>query len=88
MTLENLYFAGTAEKALRAAQDLLNAHVTSSGTGRCLECDVPGPCPRRENAVVIFSRTLRLPKRLPGASRPELVGARRVGASSLLARPR
>jgi hypothetical protein len=82
----NTYYAATADAQLGPAQAILNEHVTSSATGRCLACDSPGPCWRRENAVVIFSRTLRLPTRLPGASRPELVGARRVGAPSLLVR--
>jgi hypothetical protein len=80
------YYAATADAQLGPAQAILNEHVTSSATGRCLACDSPGPCWRRENAVVIFSRTLRLPTRLPGASRPELVGARRVGSPCLLVR--
>jgi hypothetical protein len=79
------YYGETADEKLSEAQALLDEHVTSSATGRCLACDSLGPCWRRENAVVIFSRTLRLPTRLPGASRPELVGARRVGAPGLLA---
>jgi hypothetical protein len=51
---------------------------TAAPDGRCIECGGPGPCPVRENAVVIFSRTLRLPVRRPGATRPELASARRV----------
>lgn len=74
----NTYYAVSAEQLLSQAQTTLDEHVTSSATGRCLACDSPGPCWRRESAVVIFSRSLRLPVRQPGASRPELVGARRV----------
>jgi hypothetical protein len=80
-----IYYANGAERKLVEAQLILDEHVTSSATGRCLACGSLGPCWRRENAVVVFSRTLRLPTRLPGASRPELVGARRVGAPGLLA---
>lgn len=72
------YFAVAAEQQLARAQHTLDTHITSSTTGRCLVCDIPGPCYQRENAVVIFSRTLRLPHRQPGATRPELVGARRI----------
>jgi hypothetical protein len=72
------YYATTAEQQLGAAQRVLDTHVTSSATGRCLECGTLGPCWRRENAVVIFSRTLRLPARQPGASQPELINARRI----------
>ncbi|MDR6316045.1 hypothetical protein [Actinoplanes couchii] len=80
-----IYYANSAETQLKDAQAILDEHVTSSATGRCLACGSYGPCWRRENAVVIFSRTLRLPARQPGATRPELVGAVRVGASGLLA---
>ncbi len=72
------YYAMTADEQLAAAQRTLDTHITSSATGRCLACGSYGPCYKRENAVVIFSRTLRLPRRLPGATRPELVGARPV----------
>jgi hypothetical protein len=77
------YFALRADEQLTAAQRTLDTHITSSATGRCLACGSFGPCYKRETAVVIFSRTLRLPRRLPGATRPELVGARRVGRGGL-----
>ena len=68
----------TAEHLLAQAQDVLNWHVTSIANGLCIQCGLPGPCWHRETAAVMFSRYSRLPRRLPGASRPELVGARRV----------
>jgi hypothetical protein len=73
------YYTMTAEDQLAQAQLTLDSHSTSSATGRCLVCGTLGPCWRRESAVSIFSRTLRLSRRQPGATRPELVGARRVG---------
>ena len=79
------YYAISAEQLLIEAQAVLDEHVTSSGTGRCLACDSPGPCWRREGAVVIFSRSLRLPMRQPGASRPELINARRISTPLPLA---
>jgi hypothetical protein len=63
---------------LAVAQEALDRRTTSSATGLCLECGVPGPCAHRETAVKVFSRCLRLPRRIPGLSRPELIGARRV----------
>jgi hypothetical protein len=72
------YYATTAEQRLAEAQRILDTHITSSANGRCMGCGRPGPCPERERAVRIFSRTLRLPLRRPGATRPELVSARRV----------
>jgi hypothetical protein len=68
------YYAATADAQLDEAQRLLDTHVTSSVDGRCVECGKPGPCPKRETAVVVFSRTLRLPRRQPGATRPEAIG--------------
>ena len=82
----NLYYAATARDPLSEAPATLDEHVTSSSTGRCLACGSLGPCWRWENAVIVFSRTHRLPTRSPGASRPELVGAVRVGVPGLLAK--
>lgn len=82
MTSGTTYYATSADH-LREAQAVLDEHVTSSATGRCLACDSLGPCWRRENAVVTFSRTLRLPTRQSGATRPELVGAVRVGGKGV-----
>jgi hypothetical protein len=73
------YYATTADAQLAHAQHTLDTHVTSSTTGRCLACGSLGPCYKRENAVVIFSRTLRLPRRQPMATRPDLVGTRAGG---------
>lgn len=81
----NVYYAATADEQLTEAQRTLNTHVTSSATGRCMACGTFGPCGKRENAVVIFSRTLRLPRRQPGATRPELVGTRRIDGFGLRA---
>jgi hypothetical protein len=67
------YYAVTADAQLAEAQGLLDAHVTSSADGRCIACGTPGPCHKRESAVVIFSRTLRLPRRQPGATQPEAI---------------
>ena len=74
------YYAATADEQLAEAQRTLDTHTTSSATGRCLACGMLGTCRRRESAVSVFSRTLRLPRRRPGATGPELVGARRIGA--------
>jgi hypothetical protein len=74
------------EDQLTEAQHIIDRHVTSSADGRCLECQVTAPCPVREMAVAIFSRSSRLPRRVPGATRPELVGARRIGADLSLSR--
>ena len=77
------YYATSAEQQLSEAQRVLDTHVTSIATGRCVRCGTLGPCWRRENAVVVFSRTLRLPTRQPGASQPELINARRISSIRL-----
>lgn len=60
------------------AQQVLNEHVTSSATGRCLACGAPGPCFWRETAMAVFSRSRWLPRRIPGLSQPERLGLRRI----------
>jgi hypothetical protein len=62
------------ERQLREAHATLNVHATSSTTGQCVTCGVPGPCGRREGAVAVFSRSKRLPTRRPGASNAETAG--------------
>lgn len=81
---ESMYYAESAQQQLSRAQQILDEHVTSSATGRCLACGALGPCWLREGAAAIFSRSLRLPIRRPGASRPELINAVRVDTSRLL----
>ena len=49
------YYAMTADEQLAEAQRTLDTHITSSANGRCLQCGTPGPCYKRETAVVIFS---------------------------------
>lgn len=71
-------FAVLADRQLSEARRVLDTHVTSSETGRCRECGASGPCWRRESAVVVFSRTHRLP-----LHPPELVGTRRIPAARL-----
>jgi hypothetical protein len=75
------YYATTAHEQLAAAQQMLDAHVTSGADGLCRACGLPGPCPRRETAVVIFSHSHRLPRRQPGATKPDLIGIASGGGS-------
>ena len=60
------------------AQAALDEHTVSSGDGLCVTCKVLGPCPDREAAAKVFTLSPRLPQRRPGATRPELLGAKRA----------
>lgn len=80
---KSTYYATSAVQLLVQAHRTLETHVTSSATGHCLGWGSPGPCSRRESAVVIFSRSLRLTGRQPGASQPTPVDTRRVGSDRL-----
>ncbi len=73
-----------ATDQIENAQDVFDEHLVSSVTGLCLVCGVPGHCQRRETAGALFFVSLQLPRRRPGATRPELLGARCVGSGSLL----
>jgi len=61
------------------AQATLDRHAVSSGDGLCVECKVLGPCAEHEAATKVFALSARLPRRRPGATRPELTGAKRDG---------
>jgi hypothetical protein len=67
------------------AQLVLERHAVSSADGQCLACQHPGPCQHYENAVQVFALSFRLPRRTPGATRPELINARRPDRPGLFA---
>lgn len=67
------YSAGVLAE-LDAAQAQLNRHTGSSESGRCLTCGEEDPCSARLVALQVFGRYEELPRRWPGASRPERVG--------------
>jgi hypothetical protein len=60
------------------AQSVLDRHAVSSADGLCVTCKVLGPCPEHEAAAKVFTLSARLPRRRPGATRPELLGAKRT----------
>ncbi|MFJ8577149.1 hypothetical protein [Micromonospora sp. NPDC093277] len=75
-----VYLSAAAIDQLTAAQRALDEHVTSSATGYCLRCQLIGPCLTNEQAAATFTRYGRLPRRTPGATRPQLINARRITA--------
>jgi hypothetical protein len=60
------------------AQAVLDQHAVSSADGLCVACKVLGPCRYNEAAAKVFTLSARLPQRRPGATRPELLGAKRT----------
>jgi hypothetical protein len=77
------YHGGTQ---IEHAQATLDLHTVSSGDGLCTQCKVLGPCAPREAAAKLFTRSARLPRRRPGATRPESMVAKRDGFNWLAAR--
>ncbi len=73
-----VYLSAAVIDQLAAAQRMLDEHVSSSASGYCLRCYLVGPCPANEQAAATFTRYGRLPRRRPGATRPELINARRL----------
>jgi hypothetical protein len=63
---------------IERAQAMLDRHAVSSGDGLCVTCKVLGPCPEHEAAAKVFTLSARLPQRRPGATHPELMGAKRT----------
>jgi hypothetical protein len=60
MTRSFGFYGTTAGRQLDTAQAEIGRHATSRVDGLCVTCGVPGPCPRRETAIAIFSRYHRL----------------------------
>ena len=60
-TRPSVYYGTTTTDQLSLAAAEIDKHATSNVDGRCAACRLPGPCPRRETAVAIFSRYHRLP---------------------------
>jgi hypothetical protein len=74
-------YRGTAVvDPLLTAQRILDVHIISCASGRCVVCGSARTCAARDQAMAAFARAARLPSRRPGASHPELLGARRVVA--------
>jgi hypothetical protein len=69
----SLFLSNAVIEELRAAQVQLNRHTGSSGDGRCLACSEDDPCAIRRAALRVFGRYGLLPRRWPGASRPDRV---------------
>ncbi len=69
----------TVEQMFERAHHDLNVNSYGGGDGKCQACGA-SECQARESAVTLFSRYAMfvLPSRLPGASRPERLGLRRV----------
>ena len=74
----SVYRSRVVARDLRAAHADVAVHVVCSGDGRCVECGLPGPCAARVAGLAVLRAAGVLPIRRPGATRPELIGARRV----------
>jgi hypothetical protein len=57
-------------------QAVIHAHPVDLA-GRCLACLSEGPCQVKRAALAALAIRGVLPRRWPGATRPELIGARR-----------
>ena len=69
----SVFMSGAVLDQLRAAQAQLDRHTASSGDARCAACDQDDPCAMRRAALRVFGRYGCLPRRWPGASRPDRV---------------
>ena len=70
----SVFLSTAVQEQLDFAQVQLDRHIAQSGEGYCAVCGEEDPCSLRRVALRVFSRYGRLPRRWPGASRPEQVG--------------
>ncbi|BCY06157.1 hypothetical protein [Actinoplanes sp. L3-i22] len=69
----SVFLSAVVREQLDFAQMQLDRHVAPSADGRCGACGEEDPCSLRRVALRVFGRYGRLPRRWPGASRPEQV---------------
>ena len=74
-----VYLGRAAQDQVRAAQLTIDAHLPHSATSRCLSCGQEWPCPPANQALATLTRYRQLPRRRPGATRPELLDRRVAG---------
>lgn len=71
-------YVSTTRKPLDDVQNVIGDHAINSADGRCVRCKVEGPCRSARDALRQLAAWHQLPRRRAGATRPELIGARRV----------
>lgn len=71
----SVYLSRVVRDQLLAAQVQLDRHTAASVDGRCPACAEDDPCAARRTALHVFDRYERLPRRWPGASRPDQAAA-------------
>lgn len=77
-----VYLGQAARDHIDAAQVTVDAHVLDAATARCLPCRTEWPCPPATEALATLTRYRRLPRRRPGATRPELLTGAATGTST------
>ena len=73
--MPTVYLSSAGLDQVAAAQAEFDAHVISSGDGRCITCG-DAPCPGQTSALRALAGYGRLPQRRPGATRPDSIGLR------------
>ena len=71
-------YVSSSRRPLEELRAVVDVHAVASVDGQCVQCQVDGPCAARSAALTELALWHQLPRRLAGATRPELIGARRV----------
>jgi hypothetical protein len=75
-----VYLGRAGLDQIAAAQAEFDVHVVSSGDGQCVTC-AGSPCPGQASALRALAQYDQLPRRRPGATRPDRIGLRPSGVS-------
>jgi hypothetical protein len=71
-------YVSSSRRPLEELRAVVDVHAVSSVDGQCVRCEVDGPCAARSAALTELALWHQLPRRLAGATRPELIRARHV----------
>jgi hypothetical protein len=69
-------YTSTARVLIDQVQATIDEHTISGADGRCVACHVSGPRLPRRDALYVLAAWHQLPQRHPGATGPDLGGAR------------
>jgi hypothetical protein len=65
------YLSQAARDQIEAARRIIEVHAIAASTGRCVRCDVEGPCSPCWQALKTLGQYGVLPRRAPGSTLQE-----------------
>ncbi len=62
-----------AARSVEEVRAVIDGHAVASVSGLCVKCGTRGPCQQRRDALSELAGAQELPRRVAGATRPDLI---------------